>query len=417
MLQNDTYDVCVVGGGASGMMAAYFSALGGKKTAIFEKNEKLGKKLYITGKGRCNFTNSCETEDLFSQVVSNAKFLYSSFYGFTNYDVIDFFEDHGLKTKVERGKRVFPASDKSSDVIKTMKNACEDVGVKVFLETPVADIRVETGTGKKVKGIKLFDGRIIESPKVIIATGGVSYPQTGSDGDRYEFAQKLGHSLIPVKPGLTGLNTKESWTKDLSGLTLTNCEYTFSSINTGKKLRSDFGELLFTHFGVSGPCILSASSKLYNEITKGDVKLSIDLKPSLDEAKLDKRLLREIELAGKKSVKNVLHTLMPSSMTEVAGEISGVDTTKRAIDLTKADRQSLIKFFKKLELHPVSLRSIDEAIITRGGINVKEIEPHTLESRLVKGLFFAGEVIDVDALTGGYNLQIAWSTGALAGRS
>ncbi|MCR4604667.1 MAG: NAD(P)/FAD-dependent oxidoreductase [Eubacterium sp.] len=425
MLQSDKYDVCVIGGGASGMMAAVFSARKGKSTVIIEKNEKLGKKLFITGKGRCNFTNSCDTEDFFSQVVTNAKFLYSCIYGFSNFDVIDFFEKLGLKTKVERGGRVFPASDKSSDVIKALKNACDEAGVKVLLNTEVDDVLVLTDDSKEsdsqqiksVTGVKLTDGTKIFADKVIIATGGISYPSTGSTGDGYTFAAKTGHNLVPAKPGLTGLCTKERWTSDLAGLTLNNCGYIFKSKKSGKTLHKDFGELLFTHFGVSGPCVLSASSLIGDRICDGEVSLIIDLKPALDEGKLDKRLIREIEGSGKKSVKHMLHTLLPSSMLEVFCDICGIDAAKRASFITKDERKSIVNSLKCLELTPTSLRNVDEAIITRGGVDVRDIEPHTMQSRLVNGLYFAGEVIDTDALTGGYNLQIAWSTGALAGKS
>ena len=428
-------DTIVIGGGASGMMAAVFAAEAGEKVLLLEKNEKTGKKLYITGKGRCNLTNACDTEDIFPQVVSGAKFLYSCIYGFSNFDVMAWFESHGLKLKEERGGRVFPASDKSSDVIRVVAKACEDAGVTIALQTEVKELLIEEnrqegeserkGAGhqseRSVRGVRLKDGREIACRRVILATGGVSYPSTGSTGDGYRMAEASGHTIVEPRPGLTGLTTVDDDIFAMQGLTLTNTRQIISSEQNKKAHRKPlldgFGEILFTHFGVSGPTMLTASSVLGDRLKKEPLMLSLDVKPALTEEQLDQRLLREIEADGKKSVGNLMGRLLPKSMIPVLLGRCSIDTATRSLDLTREQRQSIVREIKDFRIQLGDVRGFNEAIITRGGVSLKEVDPHTMESRLVSGLYLVGELLDIDALTGGYNLQIAWSTGALAGRS
>lgn len=406
--------VIVIGGGAAGMFAAYFAAAGGNQVTLLEKNEKLGKKIYITGKGRCNLTNACDVEELFGNVKSNSKFLYSAFYGYDNSRVVDFFEDHGMPTKIERGNRVFPVSDKSSDVISTLQKALRGQHVDIKLNTTVRDILTKD-SGTSVSGVLLDDGTKIDADDVIIATGGLSYPSTGSTGDGYRMAKTLGHSVTECTPSLVPFNVRESWVKELQGLSLKNTAITI--YNGKKKLYEDFGEMLFTHFGVSGPMILSASASIKQNLIKEPLTMYIDLKPALSVEALDKRILREFEEAKNKQFKNSINKLLPAKMIPVIIELSQIDPDKKVNEISKEERNRLLELLKKLPVTLDGPRGWNEAIITKGGIKVKEVNPSTMESKLIRNLFFAGEVLDLDAYTGGFNLQIAWSTGYLAGSS
>ncbi len=402
-------DVIVVGGGAAGMMAAIFAARNGKKVTLIEQNEKLGKKLFITGKGRCNFTNACDVEDLFQNVVTNPKFLYSAFYTFSNQMVMDFFEEIGLPYKIERGNRVFPLSDHSSDVIKVLEKEMKKLNVKILLNTKVKSLIIDDGI---CKGIILKDKRQLFANSVIVATGGVSYPRTGACKDGYVFAQKAGHSIVDVQPSLVPFELADACCKDLMGISLKNVSVTIYADE--KKVYSDFGEMLFTHFGVSGPIIIKASTYIHKYLDK-DLRLTIDLKPALDEKQLDERLLKDFQIFQNKQLKNSLDKLMLRALIPVVIEKSRLDGDKKVNELTKEERKVLGNVIKNLPFSITGLRGWDEAIITKGGVKVKEIDPGTMESKITKGLFFAGEVLDLDAHTGGYNLQIAWSTGYLAG--
>ena len=413
----DKVDTIIVGGGAAGMMAAVSAALSGDRVLLIEKNEKTGKKLYITGKGRCNFTNACEIEDIFAQVVTNAKFLYSCIYGFSNHDVIERFQEWGLPVREERGGRMFPASDKSSDVIRMLNRRLLELDVEVSLNTEVEDL-VLTPEGDRVLGVRLRSGGERMADRVILATGGISYPSTGSTGDGYRMAEELGHSLVRPRPGLTGIATKETLVRKMQGLTLINTAQTIwdRSGAKEKKLLEGFGEILFTHFGVSGPTILTASSRIGDILADHPLVLVLDIKPGLDRDQLDARLLRDIREDGKKAIGNLLRKMLPKSLIPVILEQAGIEETKRSLDLTREERLRLVGQIKEFTLTLTGVRRFEEAIITRGGISVKEVNPQTMESKLVSGLYFAGEILDVDALTGGYNLQIAWSTGFAAGR-
>ena len=356
-------------------------------------------------------TNACDMETLFQSVVTNSKFLYSSFYGFNNYDVMDLVESAGCPLKTERGNRVFPVSDKSSDIISAFSRKLRELGVEIHLHEEVKELIVEDGI---CKGILLKKNRgKVSADAVIVATGGLSYPTTGSTGDGYQFAKSAGHSITELSPALVPFETKETVVKDLQGLALKNVEVTI--LKGGKELYREFGEMLFTHFGVSGPVLLSASSYAAKELKKGPLTLSIDLKPALSEEQLDARILREFEGAINKRFKNALVHLYPSKMIPVMIERSGINPEKKVNEITRQERQKLIDLTKHFCLTLVSLRDYKEAIITQGGVEVKEINPKTLESKLVKQLYFAGEVLDVDAVTGGFNLQVAWSTGWAAG--
>lgn len=404
--------VIVVGAGAAGMMAAYFAAKNKNKVTLIEKNEKTGKKIYITGKGRCNITNACDVEDLFANVMSNKKFLYSAFYGFTNSDVIDFFENHGIKTKIERGNRVFPVSDHSSDVISALERALKEQNVDILLNTCVEKIEC---ADSRVTGVVLCGGRKIEADAVIVATGGMSYQATGSTGDGYRFAEESGHKVTECTPSLVPFNAQEEWVAKLQGLSLKNVLVTI--YDGRKKLYEDFGEMLFTHFGVSGPLILSASAAIKQNTIKKPLQMFIDLKPALSYEALDKRILREFDDAKNKQFKNSINKLLPSKMIPVIIGLSGIDPDKKVNEISKGEREGLVNLLKKLPVTLNGTRQWNEAIVTKGGISTKDINPSTMESKIVKNLYFAGEVLDLDALTGGYNLQIAWSTGALAGKS
>ena len=402
--------ILVVGGGAAGMMAAVTAARRGKNVLLLEKNEKLGKKLFITGKGRCNLTNSAEIEELFNAVVSNPKFLYSSFYSFTNDQVISFFEGLGVKTKVERGGRVFPESDHSSDVIRALEQEMKRLGVRISLRTEVKEILTEDG---RAKGVRLSSGRTIAADAVIVATGGISYPSTGSTGDGYRFAQECGHKVTDLSPALVPMEVKEWYAKELMGLSLRNIGIRIT--DGKKKLYEEFGEMLFTHYGVTGPVILSASSIVGKKLKEHPLTLHIDLKPALTEEQLDKRVLREFEANHNRQFKNAVDSLFPAKLKPVAIELSGIPEEKKVNEVTKEERLHFVRLIKDFSMTLTGLRGYNEAIITKGGVSVKEIDPGTMESKLVKGLYFAGEVLDLDAVTGGYNLQIAWSTGYLAG--
>lgn len=403
--------VLIVGGGAAGMLASIFAAHNGNEVHVFEKNEKLGKKLFITGKGRCNLTNACDMDTLFSSVVTNDKFLYSSFYGYTNQDVMDFFESLGLQIKVERGNRVFPASDHSSDVIKVLEKEMKAQGVQIHLYQTVTQIAKKDG---RFAALKLADGTMVEGDACILCTGGMSYQTTGSTGDGYRFAKALGHKVTELRPSLVPIETKEYFVPELMGLSLKNVE---TRILDGKKvLYQDFGEMLFTHYGVSGPLILSASAYIGKELSeKKELKLSIDLKPSLSEEQLDARVLREFEANHNKQFKNAIGGLFPSKLVPVMIAESGIDSEKKVNVISKEERQGFVHLIKNFEVTLIRLRDYKEAIITQGGINVKEVNPSTMESKLVEGVYFAGELLDLDAVTGGFNLQIAWSTAYAAG--
>ncbi len=531
--------IAVIGGGAAGMYAAVAAAKNGCEVHLFEKNEKLGKKIYITGKGRCNLTNACEVEELFDSVCTNRKFLYSAFYECSNQQVINFFEENGTKTKIERGNRVFPVSDKSADVIDALRNAMRRAGVQVHLSTEVQEIltedfaekncspvseeklkeRMDTGREKKkqsgkiplkkICGIRLTDGTDVVADAVLVATGGFSYQTTGSTGDGYRFAQECGHKVTELYPSLVPMNTKETFAKELQGLSLRNvklsvydgkkCLYedfgemmfthfgvtgplvltaTFAkelqglslrnvklSVYDGKKcLYEDFGEMMFTHFGVTGPLVLTASSVVAKKLKEKELQLEIDLKPALTVQQLDARILREFEEAKNKQFKNVIGSLFPAKLTPVMLALSGIAPEKKVNEVSREEREAFVYLIKHLrltatglrdyneaiitkggvsvkEINPstmesrqvsglyfagevldlrltaTGLRDYNEAIITKGGVSVKEINPSTMESRQVSGLYFAGEVLDLDAVTGGFNLQIAWSTGYLAGRA
>jgi len=402
----------VIGGGAAGMMAALAAADDSWQVELLEKNEKLGKKIYITGKGRCNVTNDCEPDTFFANVVSNPKFLYSAYYSFDNTQVMQLLEENGCPLKMERGNRVFPVSDHSSDVIKTLQNALIKKKVKITLQTEVKELLIEDG---HVCGVRLSDGTWLKADAVVVATGGISYPSTGSTGDGYRMAEKTGHRVTDVKPALVPFTVKENWPLSLQGLALKNVEVT---LKDGKKeIYRGFGEMLFTHFGISGPLILSASSYYGKKYSGREVQLYLDLKPALTVEQLDKRILRDFEEKKNKQLKNALDGLLPAKMIPVIVQLTQIPPEKYVHDITKEERQMLTELLKNLPLTVTGTRPFTEAIITQGGVHVKDVNPSTMESKLIKGLYFAGEVLDLDALTGGFNLQIAWSTGYLAGMS
>ena len=413
-------NVIVVGGGAAGMMAAIAAAKCGHNVTLLEKNEKLGKKLFITGKGRCNVTNGADMDVLFQNVCTNEKFLYSAFYSFDNTQVCDLIEQAGCPLKTERGDRVFPVSDHSSDVIAALQRELHICHVDIHLHSEVKKILTKESDGKSYfYGVECADHKKMTADDCIICTGGCSYASTGSTGDGYRFAEETGHNVTERKPALVPLVIRESWCKALMGLSLKNVEI---RMQCGKKTWYEgFGEMLFTHFGVSGPLILSASSFYSKNISKrkGDdeVKLFLDLKPALTPEQLDKRLIRDFEEAKNKQFKNALDHLFPAKLIPVMIELSGISPEKKANEIGREERKAFGMLIKALPMTVTGTRSFAEAIITQGGISVKDINPSTMESRLVKHLYFAGEVLDLDAMTGGFNLQIAWSTGHLAGES
>ena len=426
-------DRCVVvGGGAAGMMAAYSASFNFSEVILIEKNEKLGKKVYITGKGRCNVTNDCEPETFFENVVSNPKFLYSAYYGFDNGAVMKLISDNGCPLKRERGDRVFPVSDHSSDVIKALNDALKRRNVKVRLGIGLKDIITDSG---RAHGVVLTDGTKTECDRVILATGGLSYASTGSDGYGHRLLKRLGHTVTDCRPALVPLCTEESCVKDMQGLSLKNVSVKLynapedmcasepkQKTDKGKSRKKGdgliydgFGEMLFTHFGVSGPLILSASSYYAAKCHGKTAILHIDLKPALTHEQLDKRILRDFEEAKNKAFRNSLNALLPSSMIPVIIDRCKIDPDKQVNSVTKREREVLVNTLKDFTLTVTGTRDYNEAIITQGGVSVKEVDPSTMESRLIKNLYIAGELLDVDALTGGFNLQIAWSTGFLAG--
>lgn len=403
--------IIVIGGGAAGMMSAIWAGKSGHEVILFERNEKLGKKLFITGKGRCNFTNAAaDVEDLLNTVTSNKKFMYSGFYGFSNLDVMNFFEEAGLAYKVERGNRVFPLSDHSSDVIGTLQKKLREYNVDIQLNTRVTDLIIEDSICKGVK----VNNKTFLADKVIVATGGKSYSATGSSGDGYDFGKKAGHSLVAPSPSLVPFVIKESLCKELMGLALKNVSITIKSKD--KKVYSEFGEMLFTHFGVSGPIIISASAYIQKYVGN-EMKLFIDFKPSLTNEQLDDRIVRDFDKYKNKQYKNTLDDLLPKKLIPFVIERSKISPEKKVNEISKTERGQLVDTLKNFQLTILGLRGFEEAIITKGGITVKEIDPSTMESKKTKNLYFCGEVLDVDALTGGYNLQIAWSTAYLAGIS
>lgn len=418
--------VIVAGGGAAGMMAAAIAARNGHEVTLLEQNEKLGKKLFITGKGRCNVTNACEVEDLFQNVVSNPKFLYSAFYSFDNHACMEFFEELGVKLKVERGNRVFPASDHSSDIISALQYELRRLGVSILLESKLCGLITEkvfaedereekctdkiTGVAYKKKNGKKEQ---LSADYVILATGGISYPLTGATGEGIRLAEETGHKVTKLYPALVPLYIEEKWCRDLMGLSLRNVEMTI--VNGKKEIYKEFGEMLFTHYGVSGPLVLSASSYITKKCAGAGMKLYIDLKPALTKEQLDKRLIREFEENHSKQFKNILGSLFPAKLIPVMVMLSGIEADKKAGDITKQERKAFGELIKKLPLTIARTSDFSEAIITQGGVSVKDVNPSTMESKRVKGLYLAGEMLDLDALTGGFNLQIAWSTGYLAG--
>ena len=428
-------NICVVGGGAAGLMAAYTAAKNGHNVIIFEKNEKLGKKIYITGKGRCNFTNDSAPDDFLMNVVRGKKFLTGVLYSFPPQKTIGFFEEYGMPVKIERGNRAFPVSDHASDVTKTLEKACKLMDVEIHLNEEVQEIKSIMSdiipTSDVVKSVTMSDiipmsnvagaRFLIKTQKkeyffdsVIIATGGLSYPTTGSTGDGYRFAKNYGHTIAELRPGLCGFNIEGTWWKELQGLALKNVSISVKLDN--KIIHEDFGEMLFTHFGISGPVVLSASS-IINRLALKDVTVFLDLKPALDENTLDKRILRDFEKYKNKQITNALIELLPQKLIPIVLSLCNIDTKKNVNILTKEERFRLVKTLKSLPIKVHSLRGFEEAIITSGGIQLSEINPKTMESKKVEGLYFCGEVLDVDAFTGGFNMQIAFATGYAAGKA
>jgi len=399
--------VIVIGGGPAGMMAA-ITAADKHKVILIEKNEKLGKKLFITGKGRCNITNAKDISEFFEYIPGNPHFLYSSLYTYTNEDTMNFFSSQGVKLKVERGDRVFPESDKSSDIINAFTKALSNKNVEVLLKSSVKKL-VEKNN--KIVGVQLDNEKIINGDHFIICTGGLSYPQTGSTGDGLVFAENAGHHIVTPKPALVPIELKEEWIKELQGLSLKNVELTIKDYNN-KALYKEFGEMLFTHFGISGPIVLSGSRVVKD---RGNLTASINLKPALTFEELDKRIQSDFAKYINKDFKNSLNDLLPQKMIPIVIKLSNINEDKKVNLITKEERRNLVNVIQNFSLHIKGLRKIDEAIVTAGGVDVKEIDPSTMRSKLIDNLYFAGEVIDVDAYTGGYNIQIAISTGYIAG--
>lgn len=420
--------VIVVGGGAAGMMAAIAAAENGAKVTLLERNEKLGKKLFITGKGRCNVTNAGDMDNLFANVMTNAKFLYSAFYGFDNQAVMELIETAGCPLKTERGNRVFPLSDHSSDVIAALTGALRQLGVEICLHARVRSLWWEEGTEQSsdgndkmkktgsgiIRGVLLESGERLEARRVILATGGLSYSSTGSTGDGYLLAEETGHTVTECSPSLVPFRVREDWCRELMGVSLRNVSLSLRRGN--KEIFRDFGEMLFTHFGVSGPLVLSASS-YYVSKCRGEASLLIDLKPALDAQQLDKRVLRDFEESRNRQFKNSLGQLFPARLIPVMIRLTGISPEKPVNEITREERRNFVNLIKALPMTIVGVQGYEEAIVTKGGVSVRDVNPSTMESKKVKGLYFAGEMLDVDALTGGYNLQIAWSTGHLAGAS
>lgn len=401
--------IVVVGGGAAGMMAAIKAAERGNRVILVERNERLGKKVFITGKGRCNVTTSKDIEEIIKNIPGNPYFMYSPLYTFSNADLMSMIEAKGVKLKVERGDRVFPESDKSSDIIWCLEKYLRDNNVKIMLDTRVTDIVQRDG---RIHSVEINGGEKIECDSVILATGGKSYPLTGSTGDGYDFAKRLGHTIEEIRPSLVPLVTKEEWVRELMGLSLRNVEVRAKANN--KVIYKEFGEMLFTHFGISGPIILSASRRI-TDFLPGEVEVFIDLKPALDNNELDRRILRDFEGMKNKHFKNSLDELLPKKLIPIFIKLTGIDEEKPVNSITREERLKILKLIKEFKVTVIKTRPIEEAIITRGGVNVKEVDPSTMESKLVKNLYIVGELLDVDALTGGFNLQVAFSTGYCAG--
>lgn len=405
-------EVLVIGGGPAGMMAAGQAARRGARVTLAERNPRCGRKLMITGKGRCNVTNACDLDTFLSNINTNPRFLYSAYCNFTSADAIEFFESLGVPLKMERGNRVFPVSDKAVDIVDAMVDFCRRSGVRTVCGR-VTDLCVEDG---RIAGAKLESGEILKADAVILATGGASYPLTGSTGDGYALAKSVGHSVAPPRPSLVPLEVREGWCTELMGLSLKNCAVRFEETQTGRTVYEDFGELLFTHFGVSGPVILSASAYLH-DLTPGRYTLHIDLKPALSEDKLDERLLRDFAENTRKDFRNALDHLLPAKLIPVFVRLSGIAPGRKVNQVTREERYHMVRLLKDLTLTVEATRPIEEAIVTAGGVCVAEVNPKTMESKKVKGLYFAGEILDVDAYTGGFNLQIAFCTGYAAGKS
>ena len=402
--------IIVIGGGAGGMMAAIFAARGGAQVTLLERNEKLGKKIYITGKGRCNVTNDCTQDEFLREVPRNPRFLYSALNFFSPQDMMSLLEEAGCPVVVQRGRRVFPATEKASDVNRTLGRMMQQSGVKVLLDCRVKAIHTVDG---RAAGVVLQDGTVMPADGVILATGGKSYPMTGSTGDGYAMAEAVGHSIQPLRAVLSAIETRETWPCELQGLSLRNVTLT---LKRGKKtLYTELGEMLFTHFGISGPLTLTMSCHLPDDLSEASVTLN--LKPGLTAQQLDARLQRDFEEQSRKQLRNVMPGLLPGKLAELFPGLCGIDSSKQCCQITRQERETLCAMMQALPITLSRLAPLDEAIVTRGGVTVKEINPATMESKLLPGLFFAGEVMDVDAHTGGYNLQIAWSTGALAGQS
>lgn len=404
-------DLVVIGAGAAGLMAAYSAASRGISVTILEKNEKIGKKLFITGKGRCNITNDCDISDFFAQIVHNPKFLMSALYTFPNTELLDVLTKHGLKTKTERGGRVFPVSDRSNDVIRTLEKMIKDAGVQIRHDCEVTEIEKQGSDFT----VKLKNKDAVQCSALVIATGGKSYPLTGSTGDGYRFAKEFGHTLIPQRPALVPLEDMHHVCQKMQGLALKNIG--FALFQNDKRIYEEQGELLFTHFGLSGPVVLSSSSLIDHSKEPLMLRAEIDLKPALDEEKLDARLVREFETNRNKQLKNVMQELLPSKLIFPFLKESKLDPEKAINGITKHERANLVYALKHFSISIADTRPIEEGIITAGGVSVKQINPSTMESKLIRNLYFAGEMIDVDAKTGGFNLQIAFSTGFLAGAS
>ncbi len=401
----------MIGGGAAGLMAAVSAASSGARVTLLERNEKLGKKIYITGKGRCNATNACDIDAFLKNVVKNPRFLFSALHALPPSDLMEWLESHGCPVVVERGDRVFPESQKASDVTRAFERELRRLHVNVRLNARVRELVIRDG---RIAGVLLENGTQIASDAVIVCTGGQSYVSTGSTGDGWRWLEKCGHTTFPALPSLVGLLSGEKWVQDLQGLSLKNVRLTVS--RGKKKLFSDIGEMLFTHFGVSGPLVLSASAYI-TELAPEDVRLTLDLKPGLTAEQLDQRIVRDVSEAPKKQLGNLLCGLYPSRLAETMAALCGLDPQKPAGALTREERARLAEITQKLPIEISGTRSLNEAIVTRGGVSVKEMDPSTMQSRLVEGLFVAGEMLDVDALTGGFNLHIAFSTGYLAGKA
>lgn len=404
--------VIVAGGGAAGMMAACIAAQSGHQVTLLEKNEKLGKKLFITGKGRCNITNVCSMEHFFRNIVTNEKFLYSSLHQFDAQAVISMLEENGCQVKVERGERAFPVSDHSSDVIRALQNAMKKSFVDVRLHTECRKLLI---SDQRITGVVTGKNETLEADAVILACGGLSYPSTGSTGDGYRLAQQAGHTLTDLRPSLVPLETEEAWCRDLQGLSLKNVEMTLKAGD--REIYREFGEMLFTHFGISGPLVLTASTCIRQAGPGEKINAFLDLKPALDVEKLDKRILREFEENNHKEFKNALHALFPVRLIPVIVALSGIPGDCKVYDIGREQRRALTELIKAVPMTVAGTRGYEEAVITQGGIRVQEVNPSTMQSKLCSGLFLAGEMLDLDALTGGFNLQIAWSTGYLAGSS